>query len=109
THAFEEGGTGTISLRATQPTQDEVEIAYSDDGVGIPKQHLPRIFEPFFTTKRGAGGSGLGLHVVFNLVTQTLGGSIRALSQDGAGASFVVRFPKTPEIESAKPALTWEV
>jgi signal transduction histidine kinase len=109
THAFEDGRTGTMSLRVAAPTPDDVEILYSDDGVGIPKQHLPRIFEPFFTTKRGAGGSGLGLHVVFNLVTQTLGGSIRALSPDGGGASFVVRFPKTREPESARPALTWEV
>ena len=107
-HAFEDGRVGTISIRVTETTPDEIEIAYADDGVGIPKQNLPRIFEPFFTTKRGAGGSGLGLHIVFNLVTQTLGGSIRAVS-DGAGACFILRLPKTPDLEPTKPALTWDV
>jgi signal transduction histidine kinase len=102
THAFDDGRVGRIAIQVTEPTVDEIEITYTDNGVGIPKPNLSRIFEPFFTTKRGAGGSGLGLHIVFNLVTQTLGGSIRAATGEDGGASFVVRFPKAPELATAK-------
>jgi signal transduction histidine kinase len=110
-HGFEEGRPGTITIRVSEASETEVEIDYSDNGRGIPKQHLTRIFEPFFTTKRGAGGSGLGLHIVFNLVTQTLGGSIRAMSLEGSGATFLLRLPKVREPEPPKPAtpLNWEV
>jgi signal transduction histidine kinase len=107
THGFDDGRAGRITIQVTEPTADEVEIAYGDNGVGIPKQNLSRIFEPFFTTKRGAGGSGLGLHIVFNMVTQTLGGSIRAASGEDGGASFVIRFPKSPEL--GKPAAGLEI
>ncbi|MCC6563002.1 MAG: hypothetical protein IT478_16730, partial [Xanthomonadales bacterium] len=52
-----------------------------------------RAFEPFFTTRRGSGGSGLGLHVVFNLVTQMLGGRIELHTAPGAGCEFVLHLP----------------
>ncbi|MBV8169458.1 MAG: hybrid sensor histidine kinase/response regulator [Alphaproteobacteria bacterium] len=109
THGFDDARAGTITIRVSEPTETEVEIDYSDDGRGIPKQHLTRIFEPFFTTKRGAGGSGLGLHIVFNLVTQTLGGTIRAMALEGSGATFLLRLPKVREAEPPKPAPTWDV
>jgi signal transduction histidine kinase len=70
-----------------------VRIIYGDDGNGIDPENIPRIFDPFFTTKRGQGGSGLGLHIVYNLVTQILGGSIRCESQPGTGASFILLIP----------------
>lgn len=74
-----------------------VELRYSDDGQGIPSENLSRIFEPFFTTRRGSGGSGLGLNIVFNIVRQTLKGTVDVSSVPGAGTTFIVRFPRKPE------------
>jgi len=66
---------------------------YNDDGKGIPQENLSKIFEPFFTTKRTQGGSGLGLHIIYNLVTQRLGGAIHCESEVGSGTKFVIEVP----------------
>lgn len=66
---------------------------YADNGRGIPKENLGKIFDPFFTTKREQGGSGLGLHIVYNLVTQKLGGTIRCESELGVGTTFIIEAP----------------
>jgi signal transduction histidine kinase len=66
---------------------------YSDNGKGIPEEILPKIFEPFFTTKRGKGGSGLGLHILYNLVTQKLKGTVQCESKKGKGTKFTIRIP----------------
>ena len=71
----------------------EVTVEYTDDGRGIPEENLAKIFEPFFTTKRGEGGSGLGMHIVYNLVTQKLGGSINCESRVGTGTKFTLKLP----------------
>lgn len=92
-HAFEPGEKGHIGISAALDG-DEVLLRYRDDGKGIPPEHLPQIFDPFFTTKRGAGGSGLGLHIVYNLASQKLGGSVTASSHLGEGVEFAVRFPR---------------
>jgi len=92
-HAFDAGQSGQLYIDARQDGE-EVVIRYSDDGKGISSEYLPRIFDPFFTTKRGAGGTGLGLHIVYNLVTQTLGGSISAESAPGKGFAITARFPQ---------------
>ena len=68
-------------------------FVYSDNGVGIPEDQLSKIFNPFYTTKRGSGGSGLGLSIVYNIVTQTLGGSIECGSDIGGGTTFTIIFP----------------
>lgn len=70
-----------------------VMIYYTDNGCGIPSQNLEKIFEPFFTTARAKGGSGLGLHIVYNLVTQKLQGNIRCESEVGKGTKFVIELP----------------
>ena len=54
-----------------------------------------RVFEPFFTTARGQGSTGLGLHIVFNLVTQRLKGRIAVASEPGRGTTFIIRFPRS--------------
>jgi len=54
---------------------------------------LDKMFHPFFTTKRGRGGTGLGMHIVYNLVTKGLGGQIRAESEPGAGVRFLIHLP----------------
>jgi PAS domain S-box-containing protein len=92
-HGFIEGQVGTITISAQLHTRDTVMIRYADTGRGIPEKNLARIFEPFFTTKRGAGGTGLGLHIVFNIVTQSLGGTIAVESIEGRGASFILSIP----------------
>ncbi len=91
-HGFEDKENGTIDLKVVKENGN-IKINYSDTGHGISEENLTKIFDPFFTTKRGYGGSGLGLHIVFNLVTQTLGGSIECNSKEGEGAEFIIEFP----------------
>lgn len=90
-HAFEGRESGEILISAHQDG-DFVQLRYTDDGIGMSKEAKKRIFDPFYTTKRGQGGSGLGMHVVFNLVTQTLGGTI-SLPDTDQGIAFDIRFP----------------
>ena len=70
-------------------------LTFHDDGRGISDENLKKIFEPFFTTKRGHGGTGLGLHIVFNIVKSNLQGDISCKSKLGSGTSFHLSFPKT--------------
>jgi signal transduction histidine kinase len=71
----------------------KVELIVKDNGVGISVANLGRIFDPFFTTKLGQGGSGLGLNIVYNLINDVFGGSIRVESSLGQGASFIMHLP----------------
>lgn len=84
---------GQIEIQVKELDQ-ELELVYSDNGRGIPQDLKNRIFEPFFTTRRGSGSSGLGLHIVYNLVRQTLQGTIRCETEQDAGTKFIIRFPK---------------
>ena len=94
-HAFETKPEGTITITVESPADGgEIELSFCDDGKGIPPASKEKIFEPFFTTRRGSGGSGLGLHIVFNLVTKSLGGRITVDSVDGKGTTFHMRFPR---------------
>jgi signal transduction histidine kinase len=70
------------------------EVVVRDFGEGIAKENLPQIFDPFFTTARGAGGTGLGLAIVKNIVTASLGGTVRVESAPGTGTSFFIRVPR---------------
>lgn len=96
-HAWPEGQPGIMQI-AARIEADSLHVNYTDDGLGIAPALLPRIFDPFYTTRRGDGGSGLGLHIVFNLVSQTLRGSIRASSVPGQGLCFDIVIPITPEL-----------
>ena len=98
-HGFENRPDGHIRIGVTEVSPDSLRLHYSDDGKGIPAQHLRKVFEPFFTTRRGRGGSGLGMHIVFNLVTQTLGGKITCQSAAGRGASFQLDLPVSVDVE----------
>lgn len=91
-HAFDGRTAGTVVMRA-EKRHNAVEIVVEDDGVGIAEEHLNRIFDPFFTTKLGAGGSGLGMHIVHNIVTGILGGKIHLWSQQGKGTRFILILP----------------
>ena len=92
THGFEHLPPGQIQIVA-QRDGDMVVMRYRDNGRGVPPENVPRLFDPFFTTKRSTGGSGLGLHIVYTLVTQTLCGTIQVSSTLGKGLEFTLRFP----------------
>jgi signal transduction histidine kinase len=81
-----------------------VQLSVQDNGAGIAAQHLDRVFDPFFTTRLGQGGSGLGLNIVYNIVTQTLGGTIRAESVSGQGARFILDLPCAAPQRAAQDA-----
>ena len=96
-HAYPEGVGGAIRVAAEQQGS-QVSFSVSDDGRGIPAEDLGRIYDPFFTTRRSAGGSGLGLHIVFNIVSETFRGVIDCRSAAGAGTCFRIEAPlETPE------------
>lgn len=103
-HAFEGRTTGTMWLTARVLGSDWVEIIFRDDGVGVAREHRARVFDPFFTTKLGQGGSGLGLNIVYNLVTVVLGGKIHLVSESGQGLSMVMQLPRSaPQLVQSPP------
>lgn len=95
---------GTITLRAHTPRDGWVQLSVQDDGAGIAPEHLPRVFDPFFTTRLGQGGSGLGLNIVYNIVTQMLGGTIRVESVLGQGACFILQVPCMAPVAATEKA-----
>ncbi len=76
---------------------DAVTIDVSDDGAGMPPEVAARVFEPFFTTRRGAGGSGLGMHIVHQIITGRFDGTVALDTKPGAGARWRVRLPAGTE------------
>jgi signal transduction histidine kinase len=99
-HAYEPDDKGQLTFEFKQQN-DRFIFEYNDDGRGIPPENLAKIFEPFFTTRRGQGGSGLGLHIIYNLVTQKLGGQIRCESEVGKGTRFTIEISGQSTIVSA--------
>lgn len=95
-HAFDTNSNGLITIDISCE-HNVCQIKYQDNGKGIEEKIKQRIFDPFVTTKRGEGGSGLGLHLVYNLVTQALGGNINVESELGHGATFHISFPVNVE------------
>ncbi|MCW5624278.1 MAG: hypothetical protein KIT73_06145 [Burkholderiales bacterium] len=92
-HAFAETEQPEIRICITA-SDDRVVLEYSDNGSGVPEALHARIFEPFFTTKRGQGGSGLGLNIVYNLVTRKLQGRLDFSSEPGRGVHFRIDMPR---------------
>jgi signal transduction histidine kinase len=93
-HAFADGRSGTISIAARPRGQDDVEINFADSGAGMTPDVQRQAFDPFFTTRRNEGGTGLGLHIVYNLVTQQLGGRMMLESRLGQGTTFRIMMPR---------------
>ena len=92
-HAFDEGqraGKLRIDLKSEA---GHFLLRVGDDGAGMNETTAARVFEPFFTTRRGKGGSGLGLYIVYNLVTRELGGTITCRSHPGTGSEFLICLP----------------
>ena len=91
-HGFDNMEAGKIEINARQVNM-RLYLEYSDNGAGMAPDILKQIFEPFFTTRRNRGGTGLGMHIVYNLVTQTLGGEISCQSQPGNGMYIKIIIP----------------
>lgn len=97
-HGYAGLPSGVIEVGIATPRAGWVSISVRDYGRGIPKASLGKVFDPFFTTRLGQGGSGLGLSIVYTMVTRTLGGSIRVQSELGQGTCFTVDLPlQAPE------------
>ena len=92
-HGFDGERSGCITIQVSGE-EDVVRLVCTDNGNGIPEKHLNKVFDAFFTTKRSEGGTGLGLHIVYNLATTTLGGSISVRSEVGQGTTFELTFPR---------------
>jgi signal transduction histidine kinase len=104
-HAFADGRSGAISISARPRGNDEVEIIFADDGAGMTPDVQRQAFDPFFTTRRNEGGTGLGLHIVYNLVTQQLGGRMMLDSRLGQGTTFRIIMPRAAKGGSAEQAI----
>ena len=93
-HALPGHAYGLITLQGRAIEGDLVQLVFRDNGVGIDAAHIDRIFEPFFTTRLGQGGSGLGLHICYNIICSILGGSISVSSVAGEGCCFTIVLPR---------------
>lgn len=97
-HAYEPGNIGSITI-AAKKTSDKNILIYEDDGKGMDDTTKSKIFDPFFTTQLGRGGTGLGLYLVYNVVTLQLFGTVKCVTQLGKGTTFIIEIPTTPIIE----------
>lgn len=97
-HGYPDAKQGNIQIDV-EDLGEEILLRYRDDGVGMCKESLARVFDPFFTTRRGEGGSGLGMHIVYNLVSQQLRGRIRMESEPGHGVQVLIQVPKQVSME----------
>jgi PAS domain S-box-containing protein len=92
-HGYESNQKGILLIRIRLLDDDMIELIYADNGKGIPNEIQSKVFDPFFTTQRGNGGTGLGLHIVYNLIIYTLNGSLELQSSE-SGTTFLVKFPR---------------
>jgi signal transduction histidine kinase len=102
-HAFAGGRSGTIAISARARGHDDIEINFADNGAGMTPDVQRQAFDPFFTTRRNEGGTGLGLHIVYNLVTQQLGGRMMLESRPGQGTTFRIIMPRTAKGGTDEP------
>ena len=93
-HGFEGSKDGKITIAARETDDKHVQISVEDNGKGIDTKIKNNIYDPFFTTKRGSGGSGLGLHIVHNLTTKVLKGTVHVESTLGEGTKIILHLPE---------------
>lgn len=109
-YAYPEGGSGPIRVRLATTSSGgqgrQLLLTVEDQGVGIPEDAQKKVFDAFYTTGRGRGGTGLGMSIAQNLVTQSLKGDIWLESVPGQGSRFLVRFPRScaPQPDTQNPA-----
>ena len=100
-HAFPDGRPGIIDIQVRESGKDNVEIIVADNGCGMSLDVRRRAFDPFFTTRRDQGGTGLGLHIVYSIVTNRLGGRLDLDSEPGGGTRIQMILPRTAPLEQA--------
>ena len=100
-HAFPDGKPGSVDIKVRESGKDNVEIIFSDDGCGMSLDVRRRAFDPFFTTRRDQGGTGLGLHIVYSIVTTRLGGRLDLDSEPGGGTRIQIILPRVAPLEQA--------
>ncbi len=101
THAFPDGTRGSVHIAARALGKENVEVLFSDDGCGMSPEVMCQVFDPFFTTRRDQGSTGLGLHIVHNIVINRLGGRISLETRPGAGTKIRIVFPREAPLELA--------
>ena len=100
-HAFSDGKEGTVAIKVRASGEDRVEILFSDDGCGMSADVRRHAFDPFYTTRRHLGSTGLGLHILHNIVTNRLGGRLNLDSSPGAGTKFQITLPRVAPADHA--------
>jgi PAS domain S-box-containing protein len=100
-HAFPDGRAGTVDIKVRGSGLDHVEVTFADDGCGMSLDVRRRAFDPFFTTRRDQGGTGLGLHIVYSIVTNRLGGRLDLDSEPGRGTRVQMVLPRVAPREQA--------
>ena len=100
-HAFPDGKPGTVDIQVRESGKDNVEVLFSDNGCGMTLDVRRRAFDPFFTTRRDQGGTGLGLHIVYSIVTNRLGGRLDLDSEPGGGTRIQMILPRIAPLEMA--------
>jgi signal transduction histidine kinase len=100
-HAFPDGAGGSVHIAAQASGKNNVEVLFSDDGCGMSPEVRRQVFDPFFTTRRDQGNTGLGLHIVHNIVTNRLGGRIHLDTKPGMGTKIQIVMPREAPLESA--------
>jgi PAS domain S-box-containing protein len=93
-HAFPGGEEGTVDIKVLASGNDNVEILFSDDGCGMSGAVRRKAFDPFFTTRRDQGSTGLGLHIVYSIVKNCLGGRLNLDSKPGEGTKIQIILPR---------------
>ncbi len=91
-HGFSGKDNGEITIDISY-NNNKLVVNYADDGNGMNPELLQKLFDPFFTTRRNQGGTGLGTHIVYNLITQRMGGSIQVESQKNQGLRYHIEIP----------------
>jgi len=91
-HGFSKQQQHRISIHF-EKQGDQLQLTYQDDGKGADAETLSRMFEPFYTTDRFDGHTGLGMHIVYNQVSQTLGGTIQVQARASGGLQFIIHAP----------------
>ncbi len=105
-HGYSDSQGGQVDIVAQAVSQDVVRLTVRDYGRGIANEALSKVFDPFYTTRMGQGGSGLGLSIVYSLITHSLAGKISVDSKVGSGTSFILELPmNSPETQGVAPAV----
>src|SRR5262249_1446476 len=93
-HAFPDGKSGVVDIQVREFGKEDVEIIFADNGCGMSLDVRRRAFDPFFTTRRDQGGTGLGLHIVYSIVTSRLGGRLDLDTEPGGGTRIQNVLPR---------------